>query len=106
MRKLTRGFVGIADVPGILVLEELLELYPDAKVILVLRDPQRWARSFDGILVAGTAWYIPIITAVRPGTRWLPRLTRLFKHFTDSIVRGSDVEPGNYGPGTCSLPET
>lgn len=61
LRKLTRGFMGIADVPGALVLEELLELYPEAKVILVLCDPQRWAKNLDGKLVAGTASHTPII---------------------------------------------
>jgi hypothetical protein len=47
LRELTSGFVGCTDAPHNFVVPELVELYPDAKVVLVTRDPQRWWASFE-----------------------------------------------------------
>jgi hypothetical protein len=45
-------FQAVADVPGILFAKELIQAYPDAKVILTTRNPERWWRSFcDTLLV-------------------------------------------------------
>lgn len=41
------GFDAIVDWPGSFFYAELLELYPDAKVLLSVRDPDAWARSMD-----------------------------------------------------------
>lgn len=47
-----RRIQAVADVPGILFAEELIEMYPDAQVILTTRDPDRWFQSFrDTLLV-------------------------------------------------------
>jgi len=40
------GFVATVDWPGGFFTIELASAYPDAKVILSTRDPQRWAESF------------------------------------------------------------
>jgi hypothetical protein len=37
---------GRADNPSILFAEELITAYPDAKVILTTRDPDRWWKSY------------------------------------------------------------
>ena len=39
-RECTAGFVGICDLPGLAVIEEMLEIYPDVKVVLITRDPE------------------------------------------------------------------
>jgi hypothetical protein len=39
------GFDATVDWPGSYFYRELLELYPDAKVLLSVRDPDSWARS-------------------------------------------------------------
>ena len=42
----------VADVPGILFATELIQAYPEAKIILTTRDPDRWWKSFrDTLLV-------------------------------------------------------
>ncbi|MCJ1358916.1 MAG: hypothetical protein MMC33_008916 [Icmadophila ericetorum] len=38
---------GTTDTPGAHFVSELLELYPDAKVICTVRDPDAWAKSID-----------------------------------------------------------
>jgi hypothetical protein len=35
----------VTDIPCVLFVDELLRLYPDAKVVLQKRDPEKWARS-------------------------------------------------------------
>ncbi|KAF8172936.1 hypothetical protein K438DRAFT_1772369 [Mycena galopus ATCC 62051] len=45
-------FKAVADVPGILFAAELIQAYPQAKVILTTRNPDRWWTSFrDTLLV-------------------------------------------------------
>jgi hypothetical protein len=39
------GFQSTSDFPGYLMYKELLEQYPEAKVVLTLRDPEEWYES-------------------------------------------------------------
>ena len=39
IRETTAGFVATLDAPETVTIPELLEIYPEAKVVLVLRDP-------------------------------------------------------------------
>ncbi|KAJ7741794.1 hypothetical protein DFH07DRAFT_837462 [Mycena maculata] len=41
----------VADVPGILFAEELINAYPEALIILTFRDPARWWKSFRETLL-------------------------------------------------------
>lgn len=43
------GYVGATDVPIHGIVEELLHVYPNAKVICTVRDPEPWARSMQVI---------------------------------------------------------
>jgi hypothetical protein len=43
--ELFRGYRSTVDWPGAAFYEELMERYPDAKVILTVRDPERWYES-------------------------------------------------------------
>jgi hypothetical protein len=43
--ELFHGFEATVDWPGSFFYRDLLELYPDAKVVLSVRDPDDWARS-------------------------------------------------------------
>ncbi len=45
------GFESTVDWPGGFVYRELLDRYPDAKVLLSVRDPEAWERS-----MRGTVW--------------------------------------------------
>ncbi|KAJ7090764.1 P-loop containing nucleoside triphosphate hydrolase protein [Mycena belliarum] len=42
----------VTDLPGILFADELLAAYPDAKVVLTMRDPARWYVSYRASLHA------------------------------------------------------
>lgn len=97
-RKATKGYVALTDMPAILLLEELLALYPDAKYILVERNPETWAKSFAGIFDSSKAWYIPVLTAPWPRVRWLPTVVAHFQECADAILKEAGAQPGDYGP--------
>jgi hypothetical protein len=73
------GFVSAVDFPVSCVWDELASHYPDAKVVLTVRDPQQWWVS--------TASTIYPVRTVFPG--WVRRLvptTRNFAEMTDRLV--------------------
>jgi len=43
--KLFDGFQSTSDFPGYLLYRNLLDQYPDAKVVLTVRDPEEWYES-------------------------------------------------------------
>ncbi|KAK3111900.1 hypothetical protein LTR53_012394 [Teratosphaeriaceae sp. CCFEE 6253] len=56
------------DQPAVLFAEELLLAYPDAKVVLVERDAERWFRSYATTVIEGSANpFVPFAAAVDPG---------------------------------------
>ncbi|CAJ2502250.1 Uu.00g096440.m01.CDS01 [Anthostomella pinea] len=73
------GFVGCADVPMLHFIPELLELYPDVKVVLVTRDPERWWRSYSLFGDNSSDWSLRLTQAILlplPGARWFPATAR------------------------------
>ena len=42
---LLTGYMAIVDFPGALFYKKLMQKYPDAKVILTVRDPEKWYKS-------------------------------------------------------------
>lgn len=49
-------FAGVSDLPGCFLWRELMDAYPEAKVILVPRDFESWIKSFDQAAVTGGAF--------------------------------------------------
>jgi Sulfotransferase domain len=43
------GYVAITDTWGAAMTPELLELYPDAKVICTVRNPESWFKSWRAL---------------------------------------------------------
>jgi hypothetical protein len=46
------GFQSTVDWPGSFFYRELIDVYPDAKVVLSVRDPDRWAASMAATVLA------------------------------------------------------
>lgn len=44
------GYTAMVDYPGALFWEPLMHRYPDAKVLLTVRDPGRWWESVEGTI--------------------------------------------------------
>ncbi|RYP69181.1 hypothetical protein DL769_005349 [Monosporascus sp. CRB-8-3] len=84
VRRATAGFVGTTDLPTIDFIPELMELYPEARVVLVGRDPGRWARSVEGLGKNVMLWWLPYAMLPVPGWRWFPTFV---KYFSESAQR-------------------
>ena len=56
------NYGAVTDSPAICFAEELIEVYPDAKVILVERDVERWYTSFEVLI---DEMYNPILHLLR-----------------------------------------
>ncbi|PGH18580.1 hypothetical protein AJ79_00359 [Helicocarpus griseus UAMH5409] len=95
LRNLTAGFVAVADGPPIHFIPELLELYPDAKVVLVRRDPQRWWASFMGPVNKGKPWWYGIIFLPIPGWRHLKSVTDELSRSALRLAGVTDAEMGD-----------
>ncbi|RYP73164.1 hypothetical protein DL771_003800 [Monosporascus sp. 5C6A] len=99
VRRATAGFVATTDYPTLDFIPELMELYPEARVVLVRRDPERWARSIEEISKHVTTWWLPYAMWPVPGWRWFPTFLH---HFAESIEkmkkvlkeRGEDADIG------------
>ncbi|KAL7919790.1 hypothetical protein ACQKWADRAFT_300432 [Trichoderma austrokoningii] len=76
LREATAGFVAITDNPGIAFITELAELYPDAKVLVVERDADRWWASMATLIAGagagGSMWLVKLLLLPCPTWRWTP----------------------------------
>lgn len=69
-----RGWGSVVDFPGALHYRALMAAFPDAKVILTVRDPEGWVKSFRETI-------LPMIDRFpnRVVGPWLPRLNGPFR---------------------------
>jgi hypothetical protein len=65
-----RGYQATVDWPGCYFYRELLEVYPEAKVILTVRDPERWYQSALNTIYP-SANFSPLQKFI-PITRYIP----------------------------------
>lgn len=85
--------------PPAALLPVLLDLYPDLKVVLVVRDSQEWWKSFERLHKLSFAWYVPLLCSIIPGFRWVPAFLEEWKYLADDLMIASGGQPGEYGPG-------
>lgn len=78
LKEATQGFVAITDAPGNGFVEELLELYPDAEVICVERDRERWWKSWEKVSSTAGQGFLSWYLLLTPGKRWWPKLVLQF----------------------------
>lgn len=64
------GYAAITDAPTSLLVPELMELYPNAKVICTVRDPKSWVESMTSAINAATMWYLRIVLFPLPTLRF------------------------------------
>ena len=64
------GFAATTDAPASGLVPELMELYPDAKVICTVRDPKSWEKSMEGIGNAATMWLLRFVLFPLPALRY------------------------------------
>ncbi|KAI8625312.1 hypothetical protein F5Y19DRAFT_272689 [Xylariaceae sp. FL1651] len=91
VRKATAGFDAVADAPPNDFIPELVELYPDAKVILVKRDPEKWWRSISAVMAMAAPWWLSVVMAPIPGWRHVPTLGN---EYSRTFMALAGMEPG------------
>jgi hypothetical protein len=77
---------GLTDMPCILFAKELVEWYPDAKVVLVERNVESWLKSWSTFLDAAMSPALPMLAKLEP--TYLKRIVRVGVAGTD-ILYGS-----------------
>lgn len=71
--KVFSGYQSTTDLPGSLFWRELAEAYPEAKVILTVRDPERWYESVRRTILSHESR--TLIDEVAPGPASVVKLT-------------------------------
>jgi hypothetical protein len=61
LKKATAGFVAVTDAPANHFIPELLELYPDAIVVCVSRDPIKWWASWSAVVAKATPSWLKVV---------------------------------------------
>ncbi|KAL8824713.1 MAG: hypothetical protein Q9191_004869 [Dirinaria sp. TL-2023a] len=61
LAQLYRGFASCSDTPAFYYVQELSELYPEAQVIVTVRDRERWWESKVAVNNAMRKWWLPFV---------------------------------------------
>ena len=81
VKQLLDGYVACTDLPSNAFVEELMQIYPDAKVICTVRDPEKWWASLAPVVEKGNLTLLSWILAP------LPTL-RMFRKYHDVLDDG------------------
>lgn len=61
------GYAATTDSPGAQFTPELLRLYPNAKVICTIRDPDSWEKSMETVMHFTFLWFLRAVLLPLPG---------------------------------------
>jgi Sulfotransferase domain len=81
VEEILSGFVGCTDLPALAYVEELMEIFPNAKVICTVRDPDKWWASMEPMVKKGN---LTLLTWIFAPLRTL----RCFREFHDVMDDG------------------
>jgi hypothetical protein len=98
LQELTEGFAGCTDAPPIHFVPELLEIYPDAKVVLVTRDAEKWWLSFQWLMATAATWFLPILCKLSPRLQYYPSTHKSWQAVLDRQLVAAGRARGDYGP--------
>jgi len=86
-RRLFASYQAVVDFPMSAFYAELLEVFPDARVVLTVRDPERWFESFDAL--------VQNLRRLRWGRFFAPKLrasATIFEHLVKQRVFGGRLD--------------
>mmetsp|Transcript_72620 Transcript_72620/g.121147 ORF Transcript_72620/g.121147 Transcript_72620/m.121147 type:complete len:251 (-) Transcript_72620:189-941(-) len=79
------GFYATVDFPAATAYEELMAHYPNAKVILTVRDPNKWAKSVTETIWSGKSKELSWLVAP-----WFPSFQRMARAYRARFFNDSD----------------
>jgi sulfotransferase family protein len=97
--KIFSGYEATVDWPGCVYYEELMEAYPDAKVLLNVRDPERWYNSVQDSFLrqmgspspVRSAMMFKVLPAVLPSMRRMASVSDKMMERTFGVSRFEDM---------------
>ncbi|KAL2070830.1 hypothetical protein VTL71DRAFT_13856 [Oculimacula yallundae] len=90
LRERLTGYIGFCDWPAGFCIPELLEMYPEAKFVLVLRDQDKWWKSFEEVVKTPLSLLPRVLSQISPGIRWIGQ-------FTEGLQDCSSMNQEAYG---------
>ncbi|KAJ5593919.1 uncharacterized protein N7459_000127 [Penicillium hispanicum] len=63
------GYTAVTDAPCSQFVPEMLDVYPNAKVICTTRDPIAWEKSMTQLKSLALAWFLRVVLLPLPGMR-------------------------------------
>ncbi|KAF2657584.1 hypothetical protein K491DRAFT_594724 [Lophiostoma macrostomum CBS 122681] len=93
IRNCLDGYAAATDAPNCICVRELLEIYPDAKVICTVRNPDAWVRSMAILADATNVWFLRAVLFPLPGMRH-------FVDFLDELRKQYDYLYKEHDPQT------
>ena len=75
--RLFAGYVAMVDCPVCIYYKEIMEVFPEAKIILTVRDSQSWWKSFSRLM--------SVVNKARLLRFFVPKLRKL-SEFADKII--------------------
>lgn len=78
------GYQATVDWPGCTFYQELMQVYPEAKVLLTVRDPEKWYES-----TCNTIYQLPRSPAMRILRMFVPHLRRFYAMNEQLIWQGT-----------------
>lgn len=93
------GYVGCTDMPPLDFVQELMDVYPEAKVVLTTRDPDKWLESIRPIARNSSLWWLKYAMFPVPGWRWFNSLSLEFGRSVQDILTDGTTE-ANPEPST------
>ncbi|KAL4889812.1 NAD dependent epimerase/dehydratase [Aspergillus ambiguus] len=88
MEQTLDGYAATTDAPASQLVPELMELYPDAKVIYTVRDPEAWAESHAQIRSLATMSFLRVVLLPLPGMRHFVDYINLLAKTWDRVYEG------------------
>jgi hypothetical protein len=91
IRRRTKGFAAITDSPGCGLVPELIELYPDAKVVCTVRDAASWQDSMRNTGNAASKWFLRFVLFPVPSMRYFVDYINCLRE--QWIIMYTDADP-------------
>jgi len=86
------GYAAVTDAPFAQLVPQLLELYPNAKVVVTVRDPEAWSKSMETLISTNTFIFLKVILLplynMRPFPSFIKNLIKL-----NHGLYGKDLDP-------------
>ncbi|KAF4556631.1 Hypothetical protein D9617_1g085090 [Elsinoe fawcettii] len=72
------GYIAFTDAPASFLVPELLEIYPNVRVICTIREPESWVKSMGELSSSATPWFLTFaLLPTNPGRYFVNYITQL-----------------------------